>query len=240
MAEHPGAFGRSGAGRVNIIHDKHLAASDLRGRPDGKGAAQAGAALMAGEANLRTRISDAQEEMRNKLPAIARRPKLQRRSCDQFRLIESVLAPLRLVQRHWDDQDGRLFERRRLDRQLLHRLRFKGELSRSHRLSQHPSQQLCCRTHAVELEPMNQFAQPTFVTAIGHGMGKGTSDAPAHRTSPQTILICFRAGRKHPVPADRANLAADRKDAEQAIEANPQPGNIQQRLAANAAAIRRE
>ena len=84
---------------------------------------------------------------------------------------------------------------------------------------------------------MNQFAQPTFVTAIGHGMGEGTSDAPAHRTSPQTILIYFRAGRK---PADRANLAADRKDTDQAIEANPQLGNIQQRLAANAAAIRRE
>ena len=96
------------------------------------------------------------------------------------------------------------------------------------------------RHDAVELEPMNQFAQPTFVTAMGHGMGKGTSDAPARRTSPQTILLSFRAGRKHPVPADRANLATDRRDADQAIEANPQPGNIQQWLAANAAAIRRE
>ena len=100
MAEHPGAFGRRGAGRVNIIHDKHLAASDFRGTRDGKGAAQAGVALMAGEANLRVCISDAQEEMRYMLPAIARRTKLQRRSCDQFRLIESALAPLRLVQRH--------------------------------------------------------------------------------------------------------------------------------------------
>ena len=87
---------------------------------------------------------------------------------------------------------------------------------------------------------MNQFAQPTFATAIGHGMGQGTSDATAHRTAPQTSLISFHAGRKHPVPADRANLAADRNDADEAIAANPQPGNIQQRLAANAAAIRRE
>jgi hypothetical protein len=45
------------------------------------------------------------------------------------------------------------------------------------------------RTNPVELEQMNQLAQPFFVTAVSDRSRKGSINAPARRTTPQAIVI---------------------------------------------------
>ena len=58
-------------------------------------------------------------------------------------------------------------------------------------LRQHASEDTRRGTHAVVLQQVNQFAQSALIAAIGHRPIKGTIDAPAHRTSPETIVIPF-------------------------------------------------
>jgi hypothetical protein len=87
---------------------------------------------------------------------------------------------------------------------------------------------------------MNQFAQSTVITAISDRAAKGTVDAPANRTSPHSLFVALRVGRKHALAANGTNLAAHRMDADQASGTDRQPGNIQQGLAANAAVGRKQ
>src|SRR5260221_2465411 len=87
---------------------------------------------------------------------------------------------------------------------------------------------------------MNQFAQAAVVAAIGHRPAKGTIHAAAHRTSPQTLSVALRVGGEHTLPANGTNFAAHWVDGGQTFGTDRQPGNIQQRIAADAAVGRKQ
>jgi hypothetical protein len=57
-AQDPRTFGYCSARRVNIIHEKHLAASNCGGTRDGEGSAQVLAPLVTGQADLRMSRSE--------------------------------------------------------------------------------------------------------------------------------------------------------------------------------------
>jgi len=64
--------------------------------------------------------------------------------------------------------------------------------------------------------------------------------AAANGTSPYSIRVESRKGRKHELAADGADLAMDWFDTGDAIEADRQPGDVQQRLAADSAIGRKQ
>jgi hypothetical protein len=147
----------------------------------------------------------------------ARRIKLQRSTRDQFRLIEPALTPLCLEERHRDNRNAPGVEQAGF---------FKRRLECSDGLGEHASEHIGRRTHAVELQQVNQLAQSAVITAVGYGTAKRTFDAAAYRASPKTIIVYLRVRGKHPLPADRAHAAANWMNNGEAIKTDWKPGNI--------------
>ncbi len=94
--------------------------------------------------------------------------------------------------------------------------------------------------HAVELQQMNQFAQTALITAIGHRTRERALEATAYGTAAETLGIAFGVHGKHALAADRTGLAANWKDACQAIEADGKARDVQQGFGADAAIGRKQ
>src|SRR5580692_11806364 len=87
---------------------------------------------------------------------------------------------------------------------------------------------------------MNQFTQACFVAAIRHCPLERAVDPAANRAAPQAVGVRFGISGKYALPTNRAQLAARWMDAGQAIRTHGQTGNVQLRVAADAAIGRKQ
>jgi hypothetical protein len=158
-------------------------------------------------------------------PQAPSRVDLQGRAGDQLRLVKAALAAFALVKRHRYDEHGLLLE-----------AGFNGR----DRLCQPLSKETSRRAHPVVLQQMDQLSQPAVIAAEGGSPRERAIDAAAHRAQPETGSVRLGITREHALSANRAEFSAERLNLIQAIEANRQPGNIQQRQAAKAAVGRKQ
>src|SRR4029077_2781730 len=101
-------------------------------------------------------------------------------------------------------------------------------------------QTLVVRVAHGERHKMNKVPQAAIITAIGHCPVKRTFDTATNGASPYAVRVELGKGRKHALAADGADLATDWFDTGDAIEADRQPGDVQQRLAADSAIGRKQ
>jgi hypothetical protein len=180
-------FGRRRAGRIDIIHKKDVAANDFCGTAYCEGSAQIFAALVTGQADLGMRVSRALQKVGHKLEMMRLRMALQRSARNQLRLIEATLLPLGFEEWHGNYED-----RGPVEHIALKQSQFEVRLQRHDRVGEHAAQNLDRRSHTIELQQVNQLAQPTFITAVRHGAGEGPVDSAADRAPAQTIVVAIR------------------------------------------------
>jgi hypothetical protein len=132
----------------------------------GKGSAQILSSLMASQANLRLRHTNAFQQLGIQLHPVRRYP-LQRILGNQFCLIESALPQLARMQRYWDNYYFFLTE---------------AGLQVSYHFSQHSPQHTGCGPNSSVLQEMNKFPQTSVIASIGRGFSIERFGSPAEKT----------------------------------------------------------
>ncbi len=165
-AQNACAFRGCGACCVDIIHQKHLVASDFLGTGDGEGSAQVLTALVAGQPDLRVGGAGANQKVSRNAESIRARHGFQGSARDQFGLIKSTLTPFRFEERYRNQED-----------------RFRRELGLqlSKSIGKHTAEDIRSRANAVVLQQVNEFAQPFVIAAVSDGALKGAIELAASR-----------------------------------------------------------
>ena len=100
------------------------------------------------------------------------------------------------------------------------------------RFRQHATQDRGGRTHLFVFQQVDEFAQPSVVTAVGHGSGQWRLQPPAQTTTilPGVRTDCIRT--EQPLSARGADATLNGADMGKAGRANRQAGNVYQRITA--------